>query len=151
MVIDFSSRGKVDHLRENGKIYLDAKSMAIIRFESSGEIVIPVVLRPIIFLYGIGIENPTYVKNIVFQEVSGKWYPQNFQYNIDLKLTNRHWFAPNEHSDFEIEQVFVVNKTKVEKLDPIPANKKFDSKKDMSSQVFNDDGLSWEGLNIIKR
>ncbi|MBL7933942.1 MAG: carboxypeptidase-like regulatory domain-containing protein [Bacteroidia bacterium] len=151
MVIDFTSKGKVDHLRESGKIYLDTKSMAIIRFESSGELVIPVILRPIIFLYGIGIGNPSYVKSIAFQEVNGKWYPQNFQYNIDLKLTNRHWFSPNEHSLFEIEQVFVVNKTKVEQASPIPANKKFDSKKDMPSQVFNDDGLSWEGLNIIKR
>lgn len=151
MVIDFASKGKVDHLRESGKIYLDTKSMAIIKFESSGELVIPVLIRPIIFLYGIGIGNPAYVKTIAFQEVNGKWYPQNFQYNIDIKLTNRHWFAPNEHSDFEIEQVFVVNKTKVDQATPIPANKRFDSKKDMPSQVFNDEGLSWEGLNIIKR
>lgn len=151
MVIDFSSKGKVDHLRESGKIYLDTKSMAIIRFESSGELVIPVLIRPIIFLYGIGIGNPTYTKSISFQEVNGKWYPQNFQYDIAIALTNRHWFAPNEHSAFEIEQVFVVNRTKVDQVNPIPANKRFDSKKDMPSQVFNDESLSWEGLNIIKK
>ncbi len=151
MVIDFSSRGKVDHQRESGKIYIDVKSMAVVKFESSGELVIPVLIRPIIFMYGIGIGNPAYVKSIAFQEVNGKWYPQNFQYNIDLSLTNRHWFSPNEHSAFEIEQVFTVNKLKVDHATPIPANKRFNSGKDMATQVFNDDQLTWEGLNIIKK
>lgn len=151
MVIDFSSRGKVDHQRESGKIYIDLKSMAIVRFESSGELVIPALLRPIIFMYGIGIGNPAYVKSIAFQEVQGKWYPQNFQYNIDLRLTNRHWFAPNERSLFEIEQVYTVNTLRIHNAKPIPAAKQFKPDKEMASQVYNDEQLSWEGLNILKK
>lgn len=86
-----------------------------------------------------------------FQEIKGKWYPKNIQNNITLKLTNRHWFKPDEHSDFEIEQMFTVNEISVEKIKSIPPSKRFDGNKEMKSQVYNDEALSWEGINIIKK
>ncbi len=151
MVIDFTSKGKVDHVRESGKIYIDMNSMAIIRHESNGELVIPAILQPIIFLYGIGVKNPDFTKEVVFQEINKKWYPQNIRYTIDIKLTNRHWFKANEHSNFEIEQAFAVNKTTVENIKPIPIDKRFDSKKEMGVQVQNSEGLTWDDMNIIKK
>ncbi len=126
-------------------------SMAIIRHESNGELVIPAILQPIIFLYGIGVKNPDFTKEVVFQEINKKWYPQNIRYTIDIKLTNRHWFKANEHSNFEIEQAFAVNKTTVENIKPIPIDKRFDSKKEMGVQVQNSEGLTWDDMNIIKK
>lgn len=151
LVIEFDTKGKVEHVREEGRIYLDLATFAIVKFESKGDFVIPVILRPIIFMYGIGIDNPSYQKSIEFQQIKNKWYPKNIQFNIDIKLTNRHWFRANEHSNFEIESVFTVNRSRVGDASPIPAAKLFNAKKDMKTQVYNDEGLSWEGLNIIKK
>lgn len=151
LVIDFDTKGKVNHVREEGKIYIDLATFAIVKLESHGDIVIPVLLRPVIFMYGIGIENPSYQKSLEFQQVKNKWYPKNIQYNVNINLTNRHWFKPNEHSDFVIEGVFTVNKIKIDQPASVPVARRFSPKKEMKDQVFNDDGLSWEGLNIIKK
>jgi hypothetical protein len=151
MVIDFETKGKVNHVREAGKIYIDITSFAIVRLESTGGFIIPVIIKPILFFYGLGIEDPAYEKKSEFQQINGRWYPKNIQNNVDIKLTNRHWFKPNEHSDFEIEQFFTVSKTKTKDPSSVPPAKKFDAKKDMTKQVYNDDGLSWEGVNIIKK
>ncbi len=151
MVIDFETRGKVDHVRATGRIYLDAASLAIVKLESKGDFVIPVLLKPVLFLYGLGIENPSYEKNLEFQQIKGKWYPKNIQFNVNVELINKHWFRKDEHSVFEIEGVFTVTKTDVESAKQIPAAKRFNPKKDMKDQVFNDEGMSWEGLNIIKK
>jgi hypothetical protein len=151
IVIDFSTKGKVDHIRAAGRIYLDVASLAIVKIESKGDFIIPVIIKPILFLYGLGIENPSYEKNLEFQQVKGKWYPKNIQFNINVELVNRHWFKKNEHSLFEIEGAFIVNKTNVDNALQIPMAKRFNSKKDMKDQVFNDENISWEGLNIIKK
>lgn len=151
MVINFSSKGKVEHVRESGKIYIDLKSFAIVKLESSGALVIPAIIQPILFMYGLGLRDPSFEKKLDFQEIKGKWYPKNIQNNITLKLTNRHWFKPDEHSDFEIEQVFTVNEISIEKIKSIAPAKRFNGNKEMKSQVYNDEGLSWEGINIIKK
>lgn len=151
MVIDFSSKGKVEHVRESGKIYIDLKSYAIVKLESSGDLVIPAIIQPILFMYGLGLRDPSFEKKMEFQEIKGKWYPKNIQNNITLKLTNRHWFKPDEHSDFEIEQMFTVNEISIEKIKSIPPSKRFNGNKEMKSQVYNDEALSWEGINIIKK
>ena len=151
MVIDFSTRGKVDHVRESGKIYIDLSTYAIVRLESKGDLVIPAVIQPILFLYGLGLRDPSFEKQIEYRQIKGKWYPANIQNNIVLKLTNLHWFRADEHSDFEIEQVFTVNETRIEKTQAIPVAKRFIANKEMQTQVYNDEGIRWEGINIIKK
>ncbi|WP_317898056.1 carboxypeptidase-like regulatory domain-containing protein [Aurantibacillus circumpalustris] len=151
MVIDFKSKGKVDHMRQEGSIYIDVASYAIVKVVRSGSIVIPVIIRPVLFLYGIGIENPIFTSVVEFQQVKSKWFPKNLQYNVNLNMTNKHWFSPNEHSDFVIEAVYTVNKMKIENSAPIPLAKRYDPNKDMKTQVHNDDGITWDGINIIKK
>lgn len=152
LIINFESKGKVEHVRERGKIYIDLASLAIMKVESSGSFVIPVLLRPIIFFYGIGIENPTYESKTEYRQINGKWYPSSAQNYIDIHLTNKHWFEPNEHSLFQIEQVFGVIKTVPEGVNPIPVNKRFKAdNKDLKAQVYNDENLKWEDVNIIRR
>ena len=151
MVIEFDTKGKVEHVREAGRIYIDLATFAIVKLESKGDFVIPVVLKPILFLYGLGISDPKYEKSLEFQQVKNKWYPKNIQYNIEVRLSNKHWFRADERSNFEIESVFTVNKTKIEQAAAIPAAKRFNASKDMKDQVHNDEGLTWEGINIIKK
>lgn len=150
LVIEFDTKGKVDHVREAGRIYIDLATFAIVKLESKGDFVIPAVIRPILFFYGIGIGNPKYEKSLEFQQLKNKWYPKNIWFNVEIELTNKHWFKPDEHSSFYIESVFTVNKTRIEQASAIPAAKRFKSNKDMKDQVFNDEGLTWDGINIIK-
>jgi hypothetical protein len=151
MVINFASRGKVNHLRESGFIYMDEQSFAIVRVENTGDVVIPVVARPFIFMFGFGVENPEYSRNLEFREVNGKWYPQKIQYHVEAKVVKRYWFEPNDHAHFEIDQIFAVNKLIVDNPLPIPLSKRFSSKKKMVEQVYNDDNLNWGQMNMIKR
>jgi hypothetical protein len=151
MVIDFKSRGKVEHVRIEGHIYIDVASHAIVKVESTGDFVIPVLIRPVLFFAGFGIENPRFQSVTEFQQVKSRWYPKNIQYNININISNKHWFRPNEHSDFVIEGIYTVNKLKVENASPIPAEKRFDARKEMKDQVHNDEHITWEGINIIKK
>lgn len=151
MVIDFKSKGKVEHMRSSGRIYLDAASYAFVKVEWSGDLIIPIILRPILFFYGIGIENPNFSSVVEFQQVNARWYPKHIQYNVGINLSNKHWFKPDEHSNFAIEGVFTVNKLKIEDSTPVPAAKRFNPNKDMKTQVFNDENISWSDINIIKK
>lgn len=151
MVIDFETRGKVNHVREKGKVYIDLKSLAIVKIECKGDFIIPAIIKPVFFFMSIGIKNPTYEKKSEFQEINGKWYPKNIQNTIDIKLSNKHLFKKDEYGDFEIEQFFTVNEFKTDSITEIPLAKRFIAGKDMEKQVYNDTGLTWEGLNIIKK
>jgi hypothetical protein len=86
-----------------------------------------------------------------YQEVNDRWYPKNLQFFVRVQLTKKYMFKTNEHSDISIEGIFTVNKIKVSKPTEIPLAKRFDPKKKMEEQVHNDDGLTWSGMNMIKR
>lgn len=151
MVINFKSKGKVDHARSNGKIFIDLNSNAIVKIEETGEFIIPLLIRPILFAKGLSIDNPVYETSKEYQEQEGRWYPKNIQFNLTASLIKKHWFEPNEQSDFEIESIFTVNKLKLKSNSTIPLAKRFDSSKKMETQIFNDDNLKWSEVNIIKR
>ncbi len=151
MVIDFKSRRVLDHVKMEGKIYLDVESNAIVNIEYKGRFIIPVLIKPLLFLYGLDIDNPIISKKLEYQGVNNKWYPKNIQVNISADLTKKHWFKENEHSTFEAEGIFNVNKLKTEKAIAIDPSKRFDSKKPLKDQVHNDEGNTWSGINIIKK
>lgn len=151
VVIDFISKGKVNFLKESGKVYIDLNSMAIVKIERQGAFIIPGIIKPILFFLSIGVKNPTYRMKSEFQSVNGKWYPKNIQNDIAVILTNNHLFRKDERSLFEIQQFFTANELRTEGVSEIPVEKRFDGDKDMQKQLYNDAGLSWDGTNIIKK
>lgn len=151
MVINYKSKGKVDHSRQVGKIYIDIASNAIVKIEEHGDFVIPLALRPVLFLYGFSIDDPKLDATTEFQSINNRWYPKNIQFNLSAEFTKKHWFDPNEHSFFVAEGMFIVNKIKINDSNAIPKEKRFDTKKSMETQVFNDEGLKWSDVNIIKK
>jgi hypothetical protein len=151
MVINYKSKGKVDHARSNGKIFIDLNSYAIVKIERVGEFVIPLLIRPILFAKGLAIDNPIFSSSNEYQELEGRWYPKNIQFNLTASLIKKHWFDPNEQSDFEIESIFTVNKLKLKANTLIPVAKRYDSSKKMETQIFNDENLKWSEVNIIKK
>lgn len=150
MVISFKSDGKVDNLRESGKIYLDRESLAIVRIEDEGEFVIPVALRPVIFAFGFGVSNPQIKRNVEFRQVGNKWYPQKIQMYASARLVRRYMFAPNEKSFMEVNQLYAVTNLNVTDPLPVPLSKRYTSSKKMEEQAYNDAGLSWDDINEVR-
>lgn len=151
MVIDFASRGKVDQVRSKGRIFLDLSTNAIVRVESNGEFVVPALLRPVLLVLGIGVRNPTFTSSIVFRPVSGRWYPSSMQFRLDARLERKRLFAENDISRFVIDGVLSVNKIDISDTAPIPKEKRFSGSKRPEPQVHNDEGLSWDQVNVVPR
>ncbi len=145
----FESRGTVEHMRASGKIYIDLKSNAFAAVEFEGDIVIPIVVDPILFALGLSIKNPYIKKHLRYQLVDGNWYPEYFYININLELTKRHMFDPNEHSKFEIEQVLKFNEI-IRDAAQIPAEKRFKRDQKPEDQIHNDKDLKWSDISIIR-
>ncbi|MBP6511693.1 MAG: carboxypeptidase-like regulatory domain-containing protein [Bacteroidia bacterium] len=150
MVIQYQSKGKVDHVREEGFIYLDIASNAIVKIESKGSYAIPTLARPVLFLMGIGVKNPTFKSSISFQKVNDRWYPNAIQFKMNIQVEKKRMFSKNDNSSFDIEGVLAVNKLKTSAPSPVELTKRFSVKKKPEEQVFNDQGLTWSEVNIIK-
>lgn len=151
MVINFKSRGKVERARESGKIYLDLTTNAIVKIESQGTWVIPALIRPVLFVMGIGVENPKFRSNLEFQKIKDHWYPRTMQFNMDMNVEKKRLFAANDNSNFKIFGILTVTKIDTSTPAPVEKKKRYSSDKKPEEQVFNDAGLSWEQINVIKR
>lgn len=150
MVIHFESKNKVEHTRQQGTLYLDANSYAFIKYHYDGVLVIPAYIKPVIFLAGYGIENPTFNRSIEYTFRNGNWYPYLIHTNIDFTLEKKHIFSANEVSDFNIQQGLLFNQLDLENHDEIPEEKRFDNSKPIKEQVFNDLNLNWRQINTIR-
>lgn len=150
MVIDFESKEKLDGLKQTGKIYINTANQAIVRIEWTGSMHLPGVLKSLLFVLGVRLRHPGFDKSMEFQEVNGRWYPKNIQMVIHFLLIDTHMFRKNDRSNFEIEQFLTVNDLNTVDPAQIPEAKRFNKEKKMDGQVYNDDGITWEGLNIIK-
>lgn len=149
VTILFKARKKIDHKKDEGKILINTEDYAIVSIEQKGKFSIPFIVKPILFVVGLKIGNPTFSTVINYQKFDGKWYPELFRWDANIMLTKKHTFDPNENSDINIGQVFFINELNGEAM-PVPEEKVFDPGEDMENQVFNDLDLNWNGLNIIK-
>lgn len=149
VTINFKAKKTIDHIKDHGKILISKETYAIILIEAKGKAKVPVAVRPILFIVGLSITNPTFTKTISYQKFEDKWYPSLFRWDANVKLKKRHMFKSNEHSAINIGQVFLTNRID-SVANSIPESKQFESNEDMSDQVYNDMDLKWEGLNIIK-
>jgi CarboxypepD_reg-like domain len=151
MVIDFKSKRRKEHAKISGKIYIDLESNAIVCVDYNGDLTLPALIQPVLFVMGIHVERPLIRKKLEYQKINGKWYPKNIQAGADVNLKKRHLFRANEHSKMLIEGILTTNKLITEKTKPIPAAKKYVQSKKMSEQVYNDENLTWGQINVIKR
>ena len=149
VTIDFKAKRTIDHIKDSGKILINTEDFAIVSIERKGKFSIPFIVKPILFVIGLKIQNPTFNTVISYQKYKEKWYPQLFRWDANVKLTKKHTFDSNENSDINIGQVFLINQ--VDSIaSPVSEEHLFDEQEDMAEQVYNDIDLKWEGLNIIK-
>lgn len=149
MVINFQSRGKTDHMRSEGKIYIDLKADALAGLEYDGELVIPILIEPILFAMGISISNPKIHKVTRMQYLDDYWYPDYQRIDADMNLTKRYMFAKNEESKFDIDQVLKVSDLKIGDTKQIPEDKRYNPEEKPEEQVYNDDDWEWEDFDRI--
>ena len=150
IVIDFKSKGKVDNVKSTGKIFIDAQTDAFVKIEYSGVFYMPFIYKPVLALYGLSIGKPSFSLVKEFQEQEGLWYPKQIRFNVYAELEKSHWFEPDEHSTFNIEEIFFVNKLKTQGAVSVPESKRFTAKKKMEIQVKNDINLNWNQVNTLK-
>ena len=86
-----------------------------------------------------------------YRQIEDKWYLENIQVSINIGLTKKYMFGKNEHSNFEFKQVFSVNKFELANYALIPLENKFNPENEFETQVFNDNGLFWSEINIMKK
>ncbi len=149
VTINFKAKKSIDHKKDSGKILINTEDYAIVSIEQTGKFSIPFIVKPILFVIGLKIENPTFSTVISYQKFKDKWYPQLFRWDAKIKLTKRHTFDANENSDINIGQVFFINELD-SVASPILEAKRFDENEDMDGQVYNDLNLQWGELNVIK-
>ncbi|MCZ6693761.1 MAG: carboxypeptidase-like regulatory domain-containing protein [Bacteroidetes bacterium] len=150
LVINFETKGKVDHTRQKGQIFIDIQTDAIVALEYSGVLVVPAFIRPILFVFGLEIENPTFEKKVKYQLVDELWYPENFQWFVNLQIKKKYIFKKNEKSRFYGEQVLKVNQANTTNPMEIPEDKRFDAEKPMNDQQYPDDETTWNNVNALK-
>ena len=149
VTINYKAKKKIDYVRDQGTVLISKNNYAIAFIKGTGVLSIPLFVKPILFAIGLSIKNPQFNYMVRYQKYKDKWYPKLFRWDANITLKKRHMFKANEHANLKIGQVFFINK-----LDslatPIPPDKRFDTNEKMGTQVFNDLGLSWEGMNVIK-
>jgi len=150
MVIHFETKRKVDHTRQKGTLYLDDASLAMVKLDVEGEVVIPAYVKPLLFAIGLGIKNPTYAYRSNYSYRNESWYPQFVSLQLDLTLIERHLFSKNEESDFYIDLLYAVNELETSDVKEIEEEKRYDSKKPMKEQIHPEPGIQWSKVNKIR-
>jgi len=149
VTINFKAKRKIDYIKDRGKILISKENYAIALIEGSGVLSVPVAVKPILFIIGLSITNPTFSSTVRYQKFKGYWYPKLFRWDAEVKLTKRHMFSANESAKINIGQVFLINKLDSMAV-PIPKAKQFDPDEEMENQVYNDLNVQWNELNIVK-
>lgn len=150
MVIDFKSNGKVDNVREEGRIYLDIATNAIVRVESRGTFVVPLWAKPILLAFGYGIKSPVFRSSVSFRQAAGKWYPGTTIFFLSAQVERKRLFAENDLSRFEVDGLLTIGKIDPDRPQPIDTKKLYSTRKRPEVQVFAEPGITWEDVDIIK-
>ena len=146
ITIAYSSRGKDDQMRKEGLIYIDQETDAIVAVKESGKLVIPALLKPILFAMGIEISNPVYHMDLRYRPYQGRWFMEQLHWDVDFGMKKRHWFKENEKSRFYIAQTMLGREIGLGWSRTIETEQVFDKEEAMEKQVAPFSGVGWEDI-----
>ena len=149
IIVGFKSKGKLEHQRQYGKIYISLESDAIISIEYNSKIIIPAIAKPILFLIGIGISNPEIHATIHYRPIAGHWYLNDFSVKGGAKLTKKKMFKENEHSQFDIEMALINREFELDNVYKIPEEERIDRNKPLEEQVESDPEF-WKNFKVVR-
>ncbi|MEL6562185.1 MAG: hypothetical protein AAFQ94_28625, partial [Bacteroidota bacterium] len=142
-VISFSTKGSVDSKKYSGLIYIDKASLAVIKIEQKGKLVIPLALKPILYAFGFSFSGGEFFSSYKYKSFQGKWYPENLEHDLSLKITRHKMFKKNEYADLSFELVMSTKNIETELIKPIEKDKQFVLSKKMEEQVHEREGVDW--------
>ena len=154
-VISFKSRGKVKLKNVglkgylDGVIYFDEESYAVIGVDYNSEMVIPLAVRPILYVAGFGASNPKMTNKVRYLKVGDYWFPQSIQVEMEIDLTQRYWFKRNEKSSLDMEVLMAISNINVLSPESIPETFRFSQKKKIEEQVYPLEDSTWDDVNRI--
>ncbi len=146
ITIVYSSRGKDDQMRKEGLIYIDQETDAIVAVKESGKLVIPALLKPILFAMGIEISNPVYHMDLRYRPYQGRWFMEQLHWDVDFGMKKRHWFKENEKSRFYIAQTMLGREIGLGWSRTIETDQVFNKEEAMEKQVAPFSGVGWEDI-----
>lgn len=149
LVIGFKSRGQVDNLKSEGSIYIDIRSDAIVAVDYEAEGIIPILVRPLLFAFGVSIDDIFYKKSLRYREIDGIWYLEKLKNDLSATVKKRHMFNANEVSAFNLDQVFDVINMQIEDIYEISENERYNSKNPIEKQVYQSENLIWSDINTV--
>ncbi len=149
IIIGFESRGVYEHMRQSGNVFISLRSDAIISIELDGEVVIPGVARPVIFLLGFGITNPEIHARLQYKRIGDLWYPSDFSMEGGTRLTKKKTFKKNDRSEFYIEVALINNSFDLENVFEIPKDERINGDKGLEEQVEPDPAF-WENYKVVR-
>ncbi|WP_258103814.1 carboxypeptidase-like regulatory domain-containing protein [Marinoscillum sp. MHG1-6] len=147
--IRFKAKNPVEHQLSTGNIYIDLSTNAVSLITLESELVIPALIKPLLFLYGLSINDIDRQIQTRYQYVNGRWFPEYFYFYLEADMKKRHLFDENEKSHFEMEILIKLNEIQFSEVSEIPEDKRFKPGEKLSEQVFNNEGLSWEEINTV--
>ncbi|NND94082.1 MAG: carboxypeptidase-like regulatory domain-containing protein [Flavobacteriales bacterium] len=146
IVISYESKGAVEHRKQRGKLFIDSNNDAIVKIEEEGELIIPAIAKPILFIMGLRLRKPTYKFTLKYRSINNRWYPQYSKWNVQIDMTKKHTLKKNENSSFDIQQHYIVSSIGTENVRRIQEDKVFDPSKKMETQVFPINGVDWYSI-----
>lgn len=151
LVVSFDQHKKIDQLRAKGRIYLDSESLAFVALEYEGEVIIPLLLKPVIAAAaGLSIGNPTFNIRVHYREHGGVWHVASAHQDIRINLSTTALFQKNEHCDLFIEQAYVVNDILTEGVTPVPKTERYNNDRPMAPQAKFKDPKFWDTYTPVR-
>ena len=150
--VDSQIEDDVDIIKEkqSGKILIDKASLAIVGIELDANYIIPLYTKPLLSIIRLNIKQPSFRQQINYIQNAGKWYLKSIRNEYQAELVRQYMFGKNEHWLVKGEQVFCVNNFNFNAPKEIPGAKRFNASTSIEKQLFNDDELTWDNMNVIK-
>jgi len=142
-VIAYKSKGKIESQRFSGSIFIDKETDAIVWLKESGQLIIPVLIRPVLFALGLDINSIRYAMELKLRPINEQWYPQYTHWDIIVDIEKKYVFKKNEAAIFTLKQELETIEILTSGVVKIPEAKRFDSNEKMAEQVFPIRGLNW--------
>jgi hypothetical protein len=144
ITINYNSRRKSEGVRNEGTLFIDKDSDAVVSIQEQGVLVIPLTARPILFAVGIKVENPPYRLTLKYRPMNGQWFLEQMHWDAYVKIKKRHLFSENEDARFFLSQNLLIREIQESGYSAIPDAKLFDTEKKMTEQVYPISGITWD-------
>jgi hypothetical protein len=148
IIIHFESKRKLQHRKRKGDIYISLDSDAIVSFDFESRVIIPDGVRPLLFLAGVGVTDPTLHATMHYRPFNGRWYANDLSIEASSILTDKNMFSKNQVSTFNIFQSLITNSIKQNNVNKIPKEEQLDNWKPLEQQVEEDPEF-WKNYNHI--